>query len=142
MKRDKTTAVLLFGLVASLTGCVDSDPEQRLRETIAAMETAIEMRAPGDFISHVSEDFEGGDGLDRQSLRAYLASQLIGSQQVEVVLGPLDVTLHGGDRATVLVDALVLGGRLLPERGERIEITSGWRLEDGQWRCYRAVWKR
>jgi hypothetical protein len=135
-------AVLLCGLVVSLTGCAGSDPEERLRETIAEMEAAIEARAPGDFVDHVSADFGGGDGLDRRSLRGYLASQLIGSQQVEVVLGPLDVTLHAGDRATVVVDALVMGGRLLPERGERLEITSGWRLEDGQWRCYTATWKR
>jgi hypothetical protein len=135
-------AALLCGLIVFLTGCAGGDPETRLRETIAAMEAAIEARAPGDFVAHVSDDFGGGDGLDRQGLRGMLAGQLIGSQQVEVVLGPLDVTLHPGDRATVVVDALVMGGRWLPERGERLEITSGWRLEDGEWRCYTASWKR
>jgi hypothetical protein len=135
-------AALFFGLAVFLTGCAADDPEARLRETIEAMEAAVEARAPGDFIEYVSDDFGGGEGLDRRGLRGLLAGQLIGSQQVEVVLGPLDVTLHGGERATVVVDALVMGGRWLPERGERIEITSGWRLEDGQWRCYTATWKR
>lgn len=133
---------VLCGLVVFLTSCAGGDPEARLRETIAAMEAAVEAREPGTFVDYVSEDFGGGDGLDRRGLRGMLAGQLIGAQQVEVVLGPLDVTLHGGERATVVVDALVMGGRWLPERGERLEITSGWRLEDGQWRCYTATWKR
>jgi len=70
-----------------------------------------------------------------------LASQMIGAETVEVVLSSPEITLHG-DRATLVVDATVLGGRYFPDRAERLRITSGWRLEDGEWRCYTADWDR
>lgn len=134
-------AWLLIALAALLAGCGSDSPEDRLRQTMALMEEAVEGRRPSDFIEHVADDFSGEQGqLDRDNLRRYLASQMMGPDSISVVLGPADVTLHGGDRATVKVTALVTGGRFLPERGERLDIQSGWRLEEGNWRCYTATW--
>lgn len=132
----------LLLVAVGLSSCGGDDPETRLRATIDAMEAAIEAREPGDFVAHVAEDFSGGGGqFDRRTLRTYLAGQMMGGESISVTLAPLDVTLHEGGRATVRVSALVLGGRFLPERGEALEIVSGWRLEDGEWRCYTADWK-
>ena len=39
------------------------------------------------------------------------------------------------------VTAIVLGGRGLPESGRTLTIESGWKLEDGEWRCYTAKWE-
>jgi hypothetical protein len=36
------------------------------------------------------------------------------------------------------VDAWVTGGRYFGDRNERLHIVSGWRLDEGEWRCYRA----
>ena len=86
----------------------------------------------------MSEDFDGDHGqFDRNSLRGFLASQMLGADAMEVVLGPPDISLHG-ERATVKLSALVTGGRYLGERNETLTIVSGWRLEDGEWRCYSA----
>lgn len=131
-----------LALAMLLPACAGEGPEARLRATVAAMEDAVEARRPGDFVAHVADDFVGGrEGLDRQSLRGLLAGQMLGSERIEVVLGSPDIVLHG-ERATLSVEALVVGGRYLPERGVRLRIVSGWRLEDGAWRCYTAEWTR
>lgn len=133
--------LLIALLIVFLGGCGSDTPEDRLRETMAQMEEAVEGRRPSAFIEHVTDDFSGESGqLDRDNLRRYLASQMMGPDSISVVLGPADIKLHGADRATVRVTALVTGGRFIPERGERLEIESGWRLEDGDWRCYVATW--
>jgi hypothetical protein len=140
---DKTrfaSIVAAFALV--LAACSETGPEARLQQALVEMESAIESRDAGDFVDWVTEDFVSADGqIDRRSLRALLASQMLGSESIEVILGRPTIKLFG-ERATIEVEALAMGGRYLPERGERLMITSGWRLEDGEWRCYTASWKR
>ena len=125
-----------------LSACSRAPDEQRLRDTIAAMADAVESKDAGGFIAHVSDDFDGDHGsFDRQSLRGFLAAQMMRKQSLGVTLGPLDVKVQG-DRATVRVDALVTGGEgLLPDSGEHLDIESGWRLVDGEWVCYVAELK-
>lgn len=142
-KRAKTrTSAAIFALCALVSGCAQDRPEDRIRAAIAEMETAIEAREPGGFLAHVTDDFTGAGGaFDRSSLRGYLATLLVGNQLVEVTLGPASITMHGDARATVEIDAFVIGGARLPERGEHLDLTSGWRLEDGEWKVYVASWE-
>ena len=140
--RRRLRAACTIALAMLLAACAGEGPEARLRAAVAAMEEAVEGKQPGDFIAHVADDFTGGrEGLDRQSLRGFLAGQMLGAERIEVLLGSPEIVLHG-ERATLTVEALVVGGRFLPERGERLRIVSGWRLEDGDWRCYTAEWTR
>jgi hypothetical protein len=138
--------VVLVVLALLAGGCAREPAEQRLRASIAAIEAAVEARSAGDIVGHVAEDFTGGDGgidaLDRRQLHALLRGVLLRHRDIGVLLGPLDLTMHGADRATVKVDALVTGGAggLLPASGRRIAIDSGWRLDDGEWRCISARW--
>ena len=136
---DKPIRWLLASLVTLVfMACSQPGPEDRIRAAIDALETAVEERKPADFVEYVSEDFDGDHGqFDRNSLRGFLASQMLGADAMEVVLGPPDISLHG-ERATVKLSALVTGGRYLGERNETLTIVSGWRLEDGEWRCYSA----
>lgn len=130
-------AVVLF----LLFGCTRSGPEEAIRLQIDAMHAAVEARDASRFLSAVSEDFSGAEGAyDRRGLRGLLVAQFIGAERVSLVLGPADITLHGEDRATVRISAVVGGGRFLPERVETLDIESGWRLEDGEWLCYTARW--
>ena len=128
-------------LLLLLAACSDGGPEARLRAALEHMESAIEARRPADFVEFVSTDFVGGEErVDRQSLRGLLAAQMLGSERIEVLMGTPKVVLHG-ERATVTVEVTVLGGRYLPARGEQLHIVSGWRMQDGEWRCYAAEWK-
>ena len=124
-----------------LVACAHEPDEQRLRDTIAAMETAIESGKPGEVADHVAADFTAqGGGMDARQLRAMLVAQTLRHQNISVLLGPLDVKLYG-DRATVKMRVIATGGQWLPETGRQIDLESHWRFEDGEWNCFRAEWQ-
>jgi hypothetical protein len=131
-------AIALF----ALAGCHRVPDEQRIRAAVAAMQQALETRAPRDFMAYVAADFTGQDGrFDRDGLHNLLRLEVLRNDRVGVTLGPIDVELQD-DRAIVHVTATFTGGSggLLPERGSIYAITSGWRKQGGEWRCYNASW--
>ena len=132
-------------LVPVLCACSRSSDEERIRQTMAAMQKAMEERSPRAFMVHVSDDFIGNDdpGFDRNALLNLLRVEVLRNDEVSVLLGPIDVDLQG-DRASVHVTATITGGKgsLLPERGAVYDITSGWRRDGREWICYSGRWKQ
>jgi hypothetical protein len=136
--------LMLFLLIALATGCSGPPEAQRLRETIAAMQDAMEKRVPRDFMEHVSADFVGNDGaFDRETLHNLLRGAVLQNARIGVTLGPLDVDVQGS-RATVKVSVTLTGGSggLIPERGAIYSLTTGWKKEGNQWFCYNASWQQ
>ena len=139
----------IFGRLAVLTvvlaaACAKPPAEQQLRDTISGMGEAIEAGDVGDFLKGVAVDFSGNEGqYDRRQLHAMLRGITMRHRDIGVALGPLDVTMHGDDRAVVKVNAVVTGqsGGLTPDASRRIHIDSGWRLDNGEWRCISASWQ-
>ncbi|WP_241772746.1 nuclear transport factor 2 family protein [Stenotrophomonas pictorum] len=145
MARTAPNYLLCVLILLLLAACKAAPPEQRLRQTVAAMQEAVERGAPGDFMASVSADFVGNEGLDRAGLERLLKAQLLLNHRVTVQTGPVTVAMGDDMRtATVRFTVLMVGGsgRFLPERGEMQEVVSGWRDEDGRWQVYSASWKR
>jgi ketosteroid isomerase-like protein len=136
-------AICLF--VAILLGaCSHTPDEQRIRNAIAAMQQAVEAHQPRDFMNYVSADFTGEDGtVDRQGLANILRAEVLRNDVVGVTLGRIDIQMQGS-RATVHVTATLTGGSggLLPEHGAIYAITSGWKRDGNDWRCYNASWEQ
>ncbi len=131
----------LVGVLA-LCACARTPDETRIRDAIASMRRAVEAHQPRDFMAWVSADFAGQDGtVDREGLAKTLRIEVLRNDKVGVALGPIDVDLQG-DRATVHVVVTLTGGAggLPPERGAVYAITSGWKLDGRDWRCYNARW--
>jgi hypothetical protein len=126
-----------------LVACSRSDPEARLRAGIAAMQQAVQSRQPNEVMHWVAADFSGNGGMDREALHNLLRLQLLGNADVGAAIGPLEVTLQG-DHATVRFSALLTGsnGRWLPDQAGAYQVTTGWRLEEGDWKLYTAQWSR
>ncbi|WP_184650590.1 nuclear transport factor 2 family protein [Xanthomonas euroxanthea] len=131
-------AICIVGLV----GCTRAAPEQRLRATLETMHQAIEARDIGEAMAPVAEDFVGDQGLDAAGLRRLMQVQMLGNRRIGVTLGPVDVQLHD-DTARVRFTALLTGGsgRWLPEQAQTYQVTTGWRLQDGDWQLYHAQWE-
>ncbi|MBB4758445.1 ketosteroid isomerase-like protein [Xanthomonas campestris] len=125
-----------------LVGCTRAAPEQRLRATLETMHQAIEARDIGEAMAPVAEDFVGDQGLDAAGLRRLMQLQMLGNRRIGVTLGPVDVQLHD-DTARVRFTALLTGGsgRWLPEQAQTYQVTTGWRLQDGDWQLYHAQWE-
>lgn len=106
------------------------------------MQAAAIERRPSEFMDSVTEDFIGDDGIDRAALHNLLRAQLLRNAAVSATRGPVDIELDGA-RATVRFTIVLTGGSggLLPERAQGYAITSGWRVEDGEWRMFLAEWE-
>lgn len=141
-KRSQALRAVCAVLLLLLAACSSTPAEQRLRETIDAMELAAVEHRPADFMQSVAADFIGDGHLDRAAMHNLLRAQLLRNQHVGVTRGPLDIQLQG-DRATVRFNLILTGGAggLLPERAQGYDITSGWREEDGEWRLFLVEWE-
>lgn len=134
--------ICLFAIF--LAACHRTPDEQRIRDAITAMQQAAEARQPRDFMGYVSKEFTGNDGtVDRDGLMNILRAEVLRNDKASVALGPIDIDLQG-DRATARVTATLTGGSggLLPEHASVYAITSGWRREGREWRCYNAAWEQ
>ncbi len=90
----------------------------------------------------VAADFVGNEGMDRAALHNLMRAQVLGNSTIGVTTGPVEIDMKS-DQATLRFTALLAGGsgRFIPDSAQTYSITSGWRLEDGQWRVYYAQWK-
>jgi len=129
-------------IVLALAACARQAPEQRLRQTVARMQEAVEQGRPRDFMADVAADFIGNDALDHDGLDRLLRGQLLLNAKVGARTGPLQVEMGQGDTATVRFTVLLTGGdgRFLPERGQLQQVVSHWRQADDRWQLYSATW--
>lgn len=129
-------------VVLLLAACARPSAEERLRAQVAALQQTIQKRETGDAMALVTEDFAGNNGMDRQALHNLLRAQFLTNADVGATVGPLDLALQG-DHATVRFSVLLTGGssRWLPEQAGAYQVTTGWRIEDGDWKLYLAQWQ-
>lgn len=134
-------AACIAVLLALAAGCSRTPPEQALRDAIQAMQGAAEARDSDALVEAFSEDFVGPDGMDRDQFRRYLAVLWLRNREVGVNLGPLEVELIG-ERATVGFTAAATGGEgWMPDRAQVYRVSTGWRIEGGEWRLISARWE-
>ncbi|HMB55818.1 MAG TPA: nuclear transport factor 2 family protein [Arenimonas sp.] len=105
------------------------------------MQTAAEKQDIDGVLAPVAEDFSGSDGMDRNTLRHFIAISMLGKRDVGVTLGPLDVKMFG-DRATVnFTAATSAGSGPFPEQAQIYQVNTGWRLVGGDWKLISATWE-
>lgn len=133
---------LLLLLLLTPLGCHRTPPEQRLHETVIALQAALEARDAAGTRDVLADDFVGPDGMDRDAAAAMARLVFLRHRNVAVSLGPMRTTLQDS-HATVAFTALVTGGQggLLPESGRIYHVRSGWRLEAGEWKLTSAQWE-
>jgi len=147
MRRSPTVRfACVFSLVLAasgmLAGCHHAPPaEQQIREAIDAAATAARANDTRGVLDVVSDDFSGNEGeLDRHGLRQWLALR---QDKTGVLVGPVSFE-HQGDRIVATFNLVLTGGKpgdLLPERSSIYRMTTAWRLEGRDWRCYNVHWE-
>lgn len=135
-------AGLLLLALAALAACARDTPEMALRAELQRMQTAASERKASDFMEGVAADFIGNEGMDRAALHNLMRAQVLGNSTIGVTTGPVEIEQKDG-QATVRFTVLLTGGsgRFVPDSAQTYSITSGWRIEDGEWRVYYAQWK-
>lgn len=133
---------LLIAALAMLAACARTTPEARLRGTLAELEHAVDARDAAGIRGLLAEDFVGPEGLDKAGAVRLAQGMFLRYRDVGVHTGPFDVQVQG-DHATVRCDAVLTGGAggLLPDTGQAYTVTTGWRLDGGDWRLVAMEWK-
>jgi hypothetical protein len=133
---------LLVAVVLVASACARTPSEEALRETVGALQQALEDRDAATFEDLLADDFVGPDGLDRQGARRVAATSWMQHRRIGATLGPLDVKVkdrHGTVRFTA---ALTGGsGSLLPDSAQVYDVETGWRFDDESWRMTSATWQ-
>jgi hypothetical protein len=130
-------------MLAALCACTRTTPEQRLRDTVASLQAAIQARDTGDIREVLADDFVGAEGLDREGAVRMAQAMFLRHREIGVTMaGPLQVRMQPG-HASVRFEAALTGGSgsVLPDAARLYSVETGWRLDDGNWRLTSADWK-
>ncbi len=142
MRNIRRSGRILFLLLAlCLAACARTPPEQALRGQMSALRSAIEAREWNGIDGILADDFVGNDGMGKPESRRMAAALFVRYRNVGVSIGPLQVQMHGDDRATVGFTTVATGGGALPESGQVYDVATGWRRDGGDWRMISAEWK-
>jgi hypothetical protein len=133
----------LAGLMLLVACGEPPPPEQRIRERIESMQTALEEGSASDFLDPLAEDFVAATrDLDRRAAAFLLRRELLAHQRLKARLVDIDVELQGERRATATFNAITTGGSgLIPDTGGWYRVTTGWRLDDDEWMLISARWE-
>ena len=133
---------IAFVFAVILAACSHPPDETRIRNAIAAMQSAAEARDASGVLDHVGNDFTGQKGeVDRAELARILKLEFLRKEGFAVSLGSIAIEI-AGDRATATFDMTVgdASRRWLPSGRETFAVVSGWRREGSEWLCYNATW--
>jgi ketosteroid isomerase-like protein len=132
-------------LLPALSACHRGSDEDQVRQAIASAATAARNNDADGVLDHVSDDFTGNDGyLDRHGLKQMLALRAFRQDSTGVLVGPVSVERRG-DRLIATFTLTLTGGKpgsLLPDQADVFAMSTAWKREGREWRCYSATWKR
>lgn len=142
MEKWMMRAVAGLALLVGLAGCAKEPDEQALRDTVSALQSAVEERDADAVEELLADDFIGSGGLDRAGARRLAGLMFLRHRDIGTTLGPLEVEMQGA-RASVRFTAVVTGGgpRALPDAARIYRVETGWRSDDGEWRLNSADWE-
>lgn len=136
-------ASLLLLLVGVLVACHHAPAEQQVRASIEAAASAARGNDVHGVLAVVADDFTGNNGeLDRHGLRQLLALRALRQDKTDVLVGPIAFDRRG-DRLIATFNLVLTGGKpgdLLPDQSAIYAMTTAWRRDGGDWKCYSATW--
>lgn len=126
-----------------LAGCHRAPAEQQIRDAIESAAAAARANDTSGVLDVVSEDFTGNQGdLDQRGLRRLLAVRAFRQDETGILIGPITFD-QKGDRMVARFNLVLTGGgrgSLLPDQSAVYAMTTAWRREGGDWKCYNAAW--
>ncbi|MGH8214281.1 MAG: hypothetical protein ACREPZ_01080 [Rhodanobacteraceae bacterium] len=132
--------MLALGMLAS---CHRAPAEQQIHDAIEAAAAAARANDASGVLDVVSGDFTASEGdLDQRGLRRLLAVRALRQDKTGILIGPITFE-QKADRMVARFNLVLTGrkqGDLLPDRSSVYAMTTAWRLEGGEWKCYNAEW--
>jgi hypothetical protein len=134
---------LVFLLLAALVGCRHTPDEEQVRKAIAATAAGAEAGKARDTVEALTDDFDGNAGqLDKRSLANLVRVFALRGQTIHVLMGPTTIEPRGERMVATFTVTLTAGAGVLPDDAGAYRVETGWRKDDGTWRCFTATWKK
>jgi hypothetical protein len=134
---------LAFLLLAALVGCRHTPDEEQVRKAIAATAARAEAGKASDTVEALADDFDGNAGqLDKRSLANLVRVFALRGQTIHVLMGPTTIEARGERMVVTFTVTLTAGAGVLPDDAGAYRVETGWRKDDGTWRCFTATWKK
>ena len=129
----KHLTMLIASAVLASCGARSSD-EERVREVVAAMETAAEARDASDVLEHVAENYQDAQGLDHAQLTNFLRGYFLAHPKIELLVDieSLEFPADGLAHAEISVTSLALDDA----DHERLKVE--FRRDESDWQLIRA----
>lgn len=121
--------------------------EQQIIAKLETMESDAEDGRYVDFMKHIARDFKGQQGaLTRQDFQRFMLLQINESRRVQANFFPIRVVASSESidarEASARFRMLVTGGEgFLPDRGQLLDVSTGWVRDDGDWLLRSANWE-
>ena len=144
--KNRFVAISLALLGMILTGCSsESDRETELRETLAAMESAMESRHIDDFMDHVSDDYRDSNNRVADDIRRVAQIHALGNRNMHILSSIGQMSINGDFAEAVVFVAVAAQPIDSPEslasmRAEMLRFRVEFRYRD-QWQVSAAEWK-
>ena len=147
-----TRVIPMFALAALLgvTGCskTPKTPEAAVRQTVSALEKAVEEKDVDAFMEHVHSSYRDPQNNHRRALRAMLAMRFFRQGSIHALVRVSDVKFP--TKTTALAElAVAVAGTPLPEKGvldglraDIFDLNLTLRLDDDEWTVSNARWNR
>jgi len=133
----------LSSLLALTAACSQQDSdEQRLRQAVAAIQSAAEAGQVRPILDHLAEDFQGNGRYRKANIGDMLLLQFRQNPHVHTFLRITRLMVNG-ERARMRCRVLLAGRgeqKIVPERARVLVIDSEWQRLDGEWRVQKADW--
>lgn len=130
-------------LTALVAGCSEpvSDPEARIREALAAAETAAESGDHQALAALVARDYADQSGRDRRMLVLTLRGLLMRYPHLELIVTVKEVEILSPQLARVRLELLSAGTGPEGWSADAFPLALSLR-DDGGWQVTRAEWNR
>lgn len=129
-------------LLAAGCGQPESDPEARIRETLAAAEIAAEA---GDFetlAAAVARDYADREGRDRRTLLLMVRGMLMRYPRLELVVTVREIEVLAPQLARVRIELLAAGAGAAGLSADAFPLELSLRDDGDGWQVTRAEWGR
>ncbi len=149
MRRRSFFLYVLPAILLLFPACHKETEENRVRETIAGVQQAVEEKKIPSVLEHVSKAYRDPQGNDYDGIKGLLAFYFFRHQKVRVFIPSIDVTVTG-TTAKALFQAVLTGNEtgeaarsaVLPDTLGAYDFEVQFKKEEDRWEVTSARWGR
>ena len=143
----KIICIVAWILLAACSSQSPQSPEQRVKDTLASIELAVEERSLSDIMQHVSSNYRDHEGRSIQDIKRTAQVYLIGNQKIHIFTRINSIEIIDKLASVELSAAMAGTEAALASEEERLRADTHrfslvFALEDDDWRLTSASWQR